>query len=80
MTIGWVLSGPFPSQNGVRSITFKFNVEDVALTDQVKKRYELESYGTFKQADPRSSADKRARKILDSTTLHNGSRYVVGML
>ena len=46
----------------------------------MKKWYELESYGTFKQADPRSSADKRAQKILDSTTIHDGSRYVVGML
>ena len=34
----------------------------------------------FKQADPRSSAAKRAQKILGSTTLHDGSRYVVGML
>ena len=59
---------------------FKCNVEDVALADQVKKWYELESYGTFKQADPRSSADKRVQKILGSTTIHDGSRYVVGML
>ena len=68
MPIGWVLSGPLPSPIGVRATTFKCNVEDVALADQVKKWYELESYGTFKQADPRSSADKRAQKILDSTT------------
>ena len=80
MPIGWVLSGPLPSPIGVRATTFKCNVEDVALADQVKKWYELESYGTFKQADPRSSADKRAQKILDSTTIHDGSRYVVGML
>ena len=80
MPIGWVLSGPLPSPIGVRATTFKCNVEDVALADQVKKWYELESYGTFKQADPRSSADKRAQKILDSTTIHDGSRYIVGML
>ena len=80
MPIGWVLSGPLPSPIGVRATTFKCNVEDIALADQVKKRYELESYGTFKQADPRSSADKRAQKTLDSTTIHDGSRYVVGML
>ena len=60
MPIGWVLSGPLPSPIGVRATTFKCNVEDVALADQVKKWYELESYGTFKQADPRSSADKHA--------------------
>ena len=80
MPIGWVLSGPLPSPIGVRATTFKCNVEDVALADQVKKWYELESYGAFKQADPRSSADKHAQKILDSTTIHDGSRYIVGML
>ena len=80
MPIGWVLSGPLPSPIGVRATTFKCNVEDVALADQVKKWYELESYGTFKQADPGSSADKLAQKILDSTTIHDGSRYIVGML
>ena len=80
MPIGWVLSGPLPSPIGVRANTFKCNVEDVALADQVKKWYELESYGTFKQADPRSSADKHAQKVLDSTTIHDGSRYIIGML
>ena len=63
-----------------RATIFKCNVENLALADQVKKWYELDSYGTFKQADPRSAADKRAQKFLDSTTLHDGSRYVVGML
>ena len=80
MPIGWALSGPLPSPIGVRATIFKCNLEDVALAGQVKKWYELESYGTFKQADPRSSADKRAQKILDSTTLNDGIRYVVGML
>ena len=80
MPIGWILSGPIPSPIGVRATTFKCIVEDVALADQVKKWYELESYGTFKQADPRSSADKRAQKFLDSTTIHDGSHYVAGML
>ena len=80
MPIGWVLSGPLPSPIGIRATTFKRNVENVALADQKKKWYELESYGTFKQADPRSSADKRVQKILDSTTLYDGSRYVDGML
>ena len=78
--IGWVLSGPLPSPIGVRATTFKCNFEDVALADQVKKWYELEPYGTIKQADPRFSADKHAQKILDSTTIHDGSRYIVGML
>ena len=43
--------------------------------------YKLESYGTFKQSDPRSAADKRAEKVLDSTTLHDIPRLnIVGML
>ena len=73
MPIGWILSGPLPLPIGLRVTSFKCNVEDVALADQVKKRYELESYGTFKQADPRSAADKRAQKNLDTTTFHDGS-------
>ena len=64
MPIGWVLSGLLPSPICVRATTFKCNFEDVALADQVKKWYEQESYGTFKQADPRSSAAKRAKKLL----------------
>ena len=57
------------------------NIENVALADPLEKKwYELGSYGTFKQADPPSATDKRAQKTLDSTTLHDGSRYVVGML
>ena len=73
MPIGWVLSGPLPSSIGVRATIFKCNLEDVALAVQVKKWYELESYGTFKQADPRSSGDKRAQKNFDSATLHGGT-------
>ena len=46
----------------------------------MKKWYELRSYGTFKQTDPRSAANKRAQKNLDSNTLHGGSRYIVEML
>ena len=34
----------------------------------------------IKPADPRSAADKRAQKILDCTTLHDGSRYNFAML
>ena len=80
MPIGWVLSGSLPSPNGVLSTTFKFKDKDVALADQVKKWYELESYGTFKPADHRYAAVKRDLKNLDSTRLHDGSRNNVGML
>ena len=40
----------------------------------------MESYGAFKQVDPRSAADARAQEILETTTLRNGQRYDVGML
>ena len=80
MPIGWVLSGSLSSPNGVLSTTFKFKDEDVALAEQVKKWYELESNGTFKPSDHRYAADKRDLKSLDSTRLHDGSRYNVGML
>ena len=80
MPIGWVLNGPLPSTIAVLATTFKSNVEVVALADQVKKWYEVESYGKFQQADLHSTADKSAQKLLDSTTLHHGSRYIVTML
>ena len=40
----------------------------------------MESYGAFKQVDPRSAADACAQEILETTTFHNGQRYDVGML
>ena len=50
------------------------------MVEQVKSWYELESYGTYKQVDARSSDDKRANKILEASTIHDGDRYAVGML
>ena len=40
----------------------------------------MESYGAYKQVDPRSAADARAQEILETTTFHNSQRYDVGML
>ena len=40
----------------------------------------MESYGAYKQVDPRSAADARTQEILETTTFHNGQRYDVGML
>ena len=64
MLIGCILSGPLPSPFGVRVTIFKCKNENVALADQVRKWYELESYGTFEQADPRSAPDKSAQNFL----------------
>ena len=78
--IGWVLSGPLPASTGLISTCLHCNIEDVSLVEQVKSWYELESYGTYKQVDARSSDDKRANKILEASTIHDGDRYAVGML
>ena len=40
----------------------------------------MESYGTMKEVDPRSSADRRAVEILEKTTTHDCQRDQVGML
>ena len=80
LPIGWVLSGPMPTSTGFLSTCFKCNTDDTELACQIKRWYEIESYGAYKQVDSRSAEDKRAAKILDSSTVHDGSRYAVGML
>ena len=81
LPIGWVLSGPLPSSSSLVSVCFKANIgQDFELACQVKSWYDMESYGAFKQVDPRSAADARAQEILETTTFHNGQRYDVGML
>ena len=81
LPIGWVLSGPLPSSSSLVSTCFKANIEqDFELACQVKFWYDMESYGAFKQVDPRSAADARALEILETTTFHNGQRYDVGVL
>ena len=81
LPIGWVLCGPLPSSSSLVSLFFKASIEqDFELACQVKSWYDMESYGAFKQVDPRSAADARAQRILETTTFHNGQRYDVGML
>ena len=81
LPIGWVLSGPLPSKSCINSTCFKVNIEhDNELAIQVKSWHDIESFGANKQVDSRSAADARAHEILDSTTIHNGLRYDVGML
>ena len=66
LPIGWVLSGPLPSSSSFVSTCFKANIDDTALADQLRSWYEIESYGTYVQADTRSKADRRALQILKS--------------
>ena len=78
---GWVLSGPLPSSSRLVSTCFKANFgQNYELACKVKSWYEMESYGAYKQVDPRSAADARAQDIHETTTFHNGQKYDVGML
>ena len=81
LPIGWVLSGPLPSFSGLVSTCLKANmVQDFELTSRVKFWYNMDSYGSPMQIDPRSAADARALDNLENTTVHNGKRYNVGIL
>ena len=81
LLIGWVLSGPLPSSSCLTSTCFKVNIEhDNELASQVKSWYDIESFGANKQVDSKSAVDARAHEMLESTTIHNGLRYDVGML
>ena len=81
LPIGWVLSGPLPSSSSLVSTCFKANVEkDYEIACQVKSWYDMESYGAYKQVDPRSTANACAQEIIETITIHNGQRYDVGML
>ena len=80
LPIDWVLSGPMPTSTGFLSTCFKCNTDDTELACQIKRWYEIESYGAYKNVDSRSAEDKRAAKLLNSSTVHDGSRYAVGML
>ena len=69
-----------PTSNGFFSTCFKCRTDDTELACQIKRWSEIESNGAYKQVDSRSAEDKRAAKILYSSTVHDGSRYAVGML
>ena len=82
LPLGWALCGAAPERTSASfvSMCFKATVEDLSLAEQVKAWYDIESYGSCIQADPRSAADKPAIKILEATTQHDGERYSVGKL
>ena len=81
LPIGWVLSDPLTSSSCLTSTCFKVNIEhDNELASQVRSWYDIESFGANKQVDSRSAADVRAHEILESTTIHNGLRYNVGIM
>ena len=51
---------------------FNCHAEDVEFVSQVEAWFELESNGTYQQADARFTANQRANKFLESTTYKNG--------
>ena len=65
LALGWVLSGPLPSSSSLVSTCIKANfAQNFELACQVKSWYEMESYGAYKQVDPRSEADARLQDKL----------------
>ena len=62
------------------STCFKCNTDDTELACEIKRWYENDSCGAYKHVDSRSADDKRAAKIFDSSTVHEGLRYAEGML
>ena len=63
LPIGWVLSGPIPTSTGFLSTCFKCNTDCRSeLACQIKRWFEIESHGAYKQVGYRSAEDKRAAK------------------
>ena len=64
---GWVLSDPLPSTLGLLLTFFTVVTQketDSQLDEQIRSWWDIESYGAYKQVNPRSSADSRAQNIL----------------
>ena len=69
-----------PTSTGFLSTCFKCNTDDTEVACQIKRWYEIKSYGAYKQVDSRSAEDKRAAKILDCSTVYDGPKYAAGVL
>ena len=52
---------------------------DSKFADQIRSWYDNESYGAYKQVDPRTAAGARAQKIRHETIYHVGSRFHDGV-
>ena len=65
-----VLSSRLPSTSGLFPTCFKVVIKrgsDSKLADQNRNCYHIDSYGAYKQVDPRSAAGTRAENILQET-------------
>ena len=73
LPIGWVLSGPLLSTSNLSASCFEASSEeDSTLAQEVKLRYDVETFGAVKNVDPSSAEESRAKEILHSTTFHDG--------
>ena len=57
-----------PTSTGFLSTCFKCNTNDIEQACQIKRWYEIESYGSYEQVDSRPAEDKSVAKILESST------------
>ena len=85
ITLGWVLIGEKHANSVNTSIvaTSKLNMNyDNDFNKQVEKFWSVESYGTMKPYDKENMTkeERKAVKILETTTTRSGNRYEVGFL
>ena len=79
--LGWTLSGPMPKNfANTISATAQFSQADEMLTEQVKKRWEMEAYASNCKTSGCSEEDNKAIETLQRTATFDGERYEVGML
>ena len=81
LPLGWTGSGPVPiNQLKLSAACHVANNDDMKLAEDVKRWWDMESYGTLTVAGRRTKEDKLATEILNSTIKFNGERYQVGLL
>ena len=89
LPIGWVVSGPMPNCKQLKESCWIFSTTDIDLDEtdssanflsgQVCKRWELQSFSSLVNIQPRSKSDKHAWKFLTRLCLLDCSRFLVGI-
>ena len=79
--LGWTLCGPPPQQEAVQMTASCVTAsEDVALAEQIKTWWDIESYASRCYVSGRSKEDEKALQMLEQTTTFDGKRYEVRLL
>ncbi|XP_058815375.1 uncharacterized protein LOC131678938 isoform X1 [Topomyia yanbarensis] len=81
--LGWTVYGPIRSADLKEEFVGHHScggVSNQELHDLLKEHYALEEAGVTAALLPESSEDRRAREILDSTTVRIGDRFETGLL